>query len=111
LNLSKTSEADDMSRVAILDRRGRKMARGVVVEAASIGGRVTGGGSARRRARRKGALFLCGRGQRDARRRNSSNQYELGLVDHRLSPEFCTRQRPDAMPFGSGGGFDAVILN
>jgi hypothetical protein len=102
LDLSKTPEADGMSGVAILERRGRKMARGVVVETASVSiwGPVTGGGSARRRACRIGTLCLCGRGQRDARRRNSGNQYEFGLVDHRLSPEFCTRQRRDAMLFG-----------
>ena len=92
--------------------RGRKMARSVGVEAASVWGRVTGSGSARRRACRVGALRQRGRGQRDARRCNSGNQCEFGLVDHGLSPEFGTRQRHGAMLFGDQEvGSMRVILN
>ena len=95
-------------------RTGRKMARGVSVEAASIStwGRVPGGGSARGGACRKGPLRMGGRGQRDARRRNSGNQCEFGLVDHDLSPEFRSKQRRDGMLFGDQEvGSMRVILN
>jgi hypothetical protein len=68
------------------------MARDVGVQAATvstIGGRITGGDSARGTARRIGALRQRGRGQRDARRRDSGNQYEFGLVDHDLLLSFA----------------------
>src|ERR1700733_5375047 len=92
--------------------RGRKMARGVGVEAASVWRRVTGSDSARGTACRIGALRQRGRGQRDARRRNSGNQCEFGPVDHGLSPEFGTRQRHGAMLFGDQEvGSMRVILN
>src|SRR5580658_7397037 len=87
---------------------------GVVVEAAtvSIRGRVTGGGSSRRAACRIGTLRQRGRGQRDARRRDSGNQCELGLVDHGLSPESCCKQRRDAVLFGDQEmGSMQVVLN
>lgn len=101
LEASKTSEADHMSGVASVGGVAVTLARGIIVEAAavSIWGRVTGGGSARRRACRVGALRQCGRGQRDARRRNSCDQYEFDLVDHGLSPEFRCKQGRDAVLF------------
>jgi hypothetical protein len=80
-------------------RGGRKMARGVRVETASVRGRVTGSSSARCRACRIGALRQCGRGQRDARRRDGGNQCKPGFVDHCLSPEFRNEQTRYAMLF------------
>jgi hypothetical protein len=77
------------------------MARGVVVENASVSiwGGVAGGGAARGGACRIGALRQCCRGQRDARRRNSCNQYEFDLVDHGPSPEFRRKHGRDAVLF------------
>jgi hypothetical protein len=81
--------------------RGRKMARGVGVEAASVSiwRRVTGGGSARGTACRISALRQRGRWQRDARRCYRGNQCEFGLADHCLSPEFRNKQGRYAMLF------------
>jgi hypothetical protein len=41
-----------------------------------------------------------GRGQRDARRRDSGNQCEFDLVDHGLSPKLHAKRGRDAMLFG-----------
>jgi hypothetical protein len=40
-----------------------------------------------------------GRRRRDARRRNSCNQHEFGLVDHGLAPEYRCKQGRDAVLF------------
>jgi hypothetical protein len=95
-------------------RGGRKMARGVGVEAAavSIWRRVTGGGSARGSACRIGALRECSRGQRGARHRNSENKCKCGLIDHDPSPMFRSKQRNHAVLFGDREmGSRQVILN